>query len=100
MKVLLYSEAMNLIKKSGVGKTLSHQMKALEKTASCIPWTQKDTYDLVHINTIGPKSYQLAQRAKKQGIKVVYHAHSTEEDFRNSFLFSNLISPYFKKMAD
>ena len=97
MKVLLYSEAMNLIKKSGVGKTLSHQMKALEKNG--VPYTldPKDTYDLVHINTIGPKSYQLAQRAKKQGIKVVYHAHSTEEDFRNSFLFSNLISPYFKK---
>jgi 1,2-diacylglycerol-3-alpha-glucose alpha-1,2-glucosyltransferase len=30
------------------------------------------------------------------GKKVVYHAHSTEEDFRNSFIFSNLVSPLFK----
>ena len=28
---------------------------------------------------------------------MVYFAHSTEEDFRNSFLFSNLVSPLFKK---
>uniref|UniRef100_UPI0035A17D62 glycosyltransferase n=1 Tax=Jeotgalibaca arthritidis TaxID=1868794 RepID=UPI0035A17D62 len=28
---------------------------------------------------------------------VVYHAHSTEEDFRNSFLFSNVLSPLFRK---
>ena len=30
------------------------------------------------------------------GKKVVYHAHSTEEDFRNSFIFSNQLSKLFK----
>ena len=29
--------------------------------------------------------------------KVVYHAHSTEEDFRNSFIRSNQLSPIVKK---
>lgn len=97
MKILLYSEAYNSIKKSGVGKALSHQMEALERNQ--VPYTlnPKDDYDLVHINTIGPKSYRMAKRAKKHGKKVIMHAHSTEEDFRNSFLFSNAVSGLFKK---
>lgn len=97
MKILLYSEAKRLIKKSGIGKTLSHQIKALEKNHIEYTLNPRDDYDLVHINTIGPKSYQLSQHAKKIGKKVVYHAHSTEEDFRNSFLLSNKLAPYFKK---
>lgn len=97
MKVLLYSEGMSLIKKSGIGKTLGHQIKALEKNN--IPYTldPKDDFDIAHINTVGPNSLHIAQTARKHGKKVVYHAHSTEEDFRNSFIFSNLLSPQFKK---
>ena len=56
-----------------------------------------DSYDIVHINTIFPSDYRMAKRAKRQGKKVVYHAHSTEEDFRNSFIGSNVISPLFRK---
>ena len=39
----------------------------------------------------------MAKKAKKCGKKVVYHAHSTKEDFQNSFTGSNLIAPLFKK---
>ena len=35
--------------------------------------------------------------AKKHGKKVVYHAHSTEEDFKSGFIFCKQISPAFKK---
>ncbi len=31
MKVLLYTEAMNLLGKSGVGKARSHQIRALDQ---------------------------------------------------------------------
>ena len=31
------------------------------------------------------------------GKKVIFHAHSTEEDFRNSFKLSNAVSPIFKQ---
>lgn len=57
----------------------------------------EDSYDVVHINTIFPSDYRMAKRAKKEGKKVVYHAHSTKEDFQNSFTGSNLIAPLFKK---
>lgn len=97
MKVLLYSEAMGLIKKSGIGKTLSHQIRAMKRNNIAYTLDPKDDFDIVHINTVGPQSYALAKRAKRQGKKVVMHAHSTEEDFRNSFLLSNQIAPYFKR---
>ncbi len=97
MKVLLYTENEKAFSKSGLGKAIKHQMKALDAVG--IEWTldMDDDYDIVHINTYGLKSIALAKVAKKNGKKVVYHAHSTEEDFRNSFVFSNQIAPVFKK---
>lgn len=97
MKVLLYTEGEKLFSKSGLGKAIKHQMKALEYVG--IPYTTnvKDDYDIVHINFYGPKSFHIAKKAKRQGKKVVYHAHSTEEDFRDGFIFCKQISPLFKK---
>ena len=84
MKVLLYAEGQKVIGKSGLGKAIKHQQKALEMCK--IPYTldKKDDYDILHINTYGPSSYLLAKNAKKKGKTVVYHAHSTEEYFKNS----------------
>ena len=97
MKVLLYTEAMNLLGKSGVGKARSHQIRALDQVG--VEWTidPKEQVDLIHINTILPKSRRLARKARKQGIPVVYHAHSTVEDFKNSYLCANAVAPLFKK---
>ncbi len=97
MKVLLYTEGKKLFSKSGLGKAINHQMKALDYVK--IPYTTNtsDDYDIIHINYYGPNSYRLAKKAKKKGKKVVYHAHSTEEDFRNGFIFCKQIAPLFKK---
>lgn len=97
MKVLLYTEFAKASRKSGLGKAINHQKQALEENNIEYTTDLKDDYDIVHINFYGLKSYFLAKKAKKNGKKVVYHAHSTEEDFRNSFIFSNLIAPLFKK---
>lgn len=97
MKVLLYTEGEKLFRKSGLGKAIKHQMKALDYVN--IPYTTnpKDDYDIIHINFYGPKSYFLAKKSLKKGKKVIYHAHSTEEDFKNGFIFCKQISPLFKK---
>lgn len=97
MKVLLYTEGIKHIGKSGLGKALKHQIKALEENKVEYTLDPKDDYDIAHINFYGLKSYLLAKKTKKKGKKVVYHAHSTEEDFRNSFIFSNTFAPLFKK---
>ena len=97
MKVLLYTENEKMIGKSGLGKAIKHQMNALNENKIEYTTNPKDEYDIIHINYYGPKSYFLAKKAKKEGKKVVYHAHSTEEDFRNSFILSNQVAPLFKK---
>lgn len=96
MKILLYTENENMIGKSGLGKAIKHQMRALKENNIEYTTDPNDDYDIVHINFYGPMSYMLAKKAKKMGKKVVYHAHSTEEDFKNSFILSNQIAPAFK----
>lgn len=96
MKVLLYTEFKKQIEKSGLGKAIQHQMRALEDNNIEYTTKKNDDYDIVHINFYGPKSYLMAKKAKRKNKKVIYHAHSTEEDFRNSFIFSNKLAPLFK----
>lgn len=96
MKVLLYTEMEKKVSKSGLGRAIEHQKVAL--TDEGIEWTTnpKDDYDIAHINTWFLKSYKLAKKAHKQGKKVVYHAHSTEEDYRDGFIFSRATSKIVK----
>ena len=97
MKVLLYAKNQQVVSKSGVGKAMSMQKEALLANGVEVTENSEEDYDVVHINTIFPSDYKIAKRAKKEGKKVVYHAHSTKEDFRNSFIGSNLAAPFFKR---
>lgn len=96
MKVLLYLEAEEYLKKSGIGRAIKHQEKALQIAGIDYTTNPTDDFDLVHMNTYGIRSWLLMSKAKKTGKKVIMHGHSTEEDFRNSFIGSNLVSPLFK----
>jgi 1,2-diacylglycerol-3-alpha-glucose alpha-1,2-glucosyltransferase len=98
LKVLLYFESEKLLEKSGIGRALAHQKRAL--TSVGVEYTldkQADDYDILHINTYGINSINQIKKARSQGKKVIYHAHSTEEDFRNSFIGSNQLAPLYKK---
>ena len=65
MKVLLYTEGEKIVGKSGLGKAIKHQQKALDLVG--IEWTTdpKEYYDILHINTYFPVSYEFAKKAKK-----------------------------------
>ena len=54
-------------------------------------------YDILHINTIYPDSISMIKQARENNKKIIYHAHSTEEDFKNSFMFSNTFASLYKK---
>ena len=97
MKVLLYTEGEKIVGKSGLGKAIKHQQKARDLVG--IEWTTdpKEYYDILHINTYFPVSYEFAKKAKKNGKKIVYHAHSTEEDYRDGFILAKQTSSMFKK---
>ena len=98
MKVLIYFEGQQLLSKSGIGRAFDHQKKALESAG--VPYSTNENeldYDILHINTYGLNSQRMVRRAKRADKKVIYHAHSTEEDFRNSFIGSNQVSAIYKK---
>ncbi len=96
MKVYIYSEAMDKIGKSGVGRATFHQMGAAAKNGIEVV-DDIAKADVVHINTVLPKSYKLARELNKKGVPLVYHAHSTREDFRNSYIGANAVAGLFKQ---
>ncbi len=96
MKVLLYTEMEKKVRKSGLGKAIEHQKTALTNEGIEFTTDPNDDYDIMHINTWFLKSYRMAKKAKKKGKKIVYHAHSTEEDYRNGFIFSKSTSKIVK----
>ena len=96
MRVLLFSEGKNTFSKSGVGQALNHQKEALGENNVEFTLDPKDDYDIVHINTIGIKSWKMLKKAKKAKKPVVYHTHTTYEDFRGSVKFSNQLAPIIK----
>lgn len=108
MKVLIYFESQDKIKKSGIGRALKHQMQALTSAGIDFTLDKNDSYDLAHINTYFAKSKKLLKKCKKQGIPAIVHGHSTIEDFKESFALWPLVAKvwynpnlmYFYKNAD
>ncbi len=98
MKILLYTEGQKSLGKSGLGKAIKHQQRALEYEGIDYTLDPNDDYDILHINTYFLKSALMVKKAKKAGKKVVYHAHSTEEDYKNGFILSKQTSKLFKKL--
>ena len=96
MKVLLYTEGLKAIGKSGLGHAIEHQKRALALANVNYTLDNNDSYDILHINTYFIKSYFVVKRAKRHGKKIVYHAHSTEEDYINGFIFSRQTAKFFK----
>ena len=95
MKVLVYFENEKALRKSGIGRAMSHQMTALTHAKQDFTINMSDDYDMVHINTLYNRSYSLLKKCKKKNKPVIVHGHSTFEDFRNSFSFWKIIKPYF-----
>lgn len=89
MKVCLYAEAANLFRQCGIGAAIRHFRRALLLNGVDVVEDYRDA-DIVHIHTIGPRGAYLARTVRA---KVVMHAHTTAEDFRGSFIFSEYLSP-------
>lgn len=95
-KVLLYAGGMKMVERSGVGKAILHQAEALKRNGIAYTFDETEEYDIVHINTIFPDSLRMSLKARAKGKKVIYYGHSTMEDFKNSFIGSNLAAPAFR----
>jgi len=96
MKVCLYLEGGKLLAQSGIGNAIRLQKKALEKAGVEYTLDPEDDWDIIHINTIGPKSMFMAKKAHMDGKKVITHAHTLDVDTANSFRGMNTVMPLFR----
>ncbi len=99
MRICLFQEGKNALRFSGIGKSFGNLSKALKFAGVDFTTNPDDKpYDILHINSLGPKSLCWAKKAGRAGIKTVIHAHSTMEDGRDSFIFSNAFAPLVKRI--
>ncbi|HJA91883.1 MAG TPA: glycosyltransferase family 4 protein [Candidatus Eisenbergiella merdipullorum] len=99
-KVLLYQGGKKLVERSGVGRALEHQKRALEAAGISYTLDPEADHTIVHLNTVFPDSLWMSLRARAAGKTVIYFGHSTREDFRNSFPGSNAVSGLFRKWIE
>ena len=85
MKTLLYFQNPKTIKKSGIGRALNHQVKALGLNDVEVTLDKRDHYDIAHINTMWSKSISLERKLKKNKVPLVVHGHSIFSDMVGSF---------------
>ena len=97
MEIYIYGGGERLVGKSGVGQAIRHQREALRRAG--LPASDRWSRDTgaVHINTVLPDAVLTALHARLRRRKVVWYGHSTMEDFRDSFVGSNLLAPWFRR---
>jgi len=96
MKIYLYSKGKEILKNSGIAKAIEHQEKMLQEANQEITKTFSPDIAVAHINTIFFSSLKEIIKLKRNNTKIIYFAHSTKEDFQNSFILSNFLAPLFK----
>jgi len=116
MRALNYLELAGAFDRAGIGTAAAQQRKALAGTDVDVvtsPWAGGEPqsalaaravggrafaeFDIAHCNLYGPGSVAVARHASEAGIPLVLHAHTTSEDFRDSFRGSNLAAPVLEK---
>jgi len=105
MKICLLFEFYNsmggtirkILGKNGVITSYENQKKILEKLNIDYTTHWDKSCDILQINYPGLTTFQTIKKARKEGQKIILWAHTTAEDFRNSFFLSNLLSPVLKK---
>ncbi|MDY6770514.1 MAG: glycosyltransferase family 4 protein [Candidatus Nanohaloarchaea archaeon] len=96
MKVCHYAHSVDRIE-GGHKFSIQNQRKALDKANIDYTTDPQDDYDILHVNLWLPPSIYRMKQARRNGKKIVAHGHSIEEDFKDSFRFSNYLAPLFRR---
>lgn len=95
--VLLYEGLGRFATESGIGEAIRHQRRILALTGRAVTSRVCARWDVVHLNTIFPDTLLIVLLARLRRRRIVLWAHSTEEDFRDSFRGSNVLAPLFRR---
>ena len=97
LRVLLPRGLASLAKESGIGAAIRHQETAVRALGHEVVTNPLRHFDVVHLNTPFPDTPLLAHWARLWRRPVLMWAHSTEEDFRDSFPGANRVAPLFRR---
>jgi 1,2-diacylglycerol-3-alpha-glucose alpha-1,2-glucosyltransferase len=97
VRVLIPRGMARLATQSGIGEAIRHQEKAVEHLGHTIVHNPLGRFDVVHLNTPFPDTPLLALWARLRRRPVLMWAHSTEDDFRDSFTGANRLAPWFRR---
>ncbi|QCR54378.1 glycosyl transferase [Brachybacterium sp. SGAir0954] len=97
LRVLVPRGMDQLARESGIGAAIRHQEKVIRSLGHEVVRSPLDDFDVVHLNTPFPDTPLLARWARLRRRPVLMWAHSTEDDFRNSFTGANAVAPLFRR---
>lgn len=97
MKSCVYLEHGNSAQWSGgIRRAHDNQVKALKRAGVEITTDPSESFDILHLHSIGPRSLYLAERYSGRR-PLVINSHITAEDFANSFRMSDHLAPYLAR---
>lgn len=97
LRVLLPRGLARLATQSGIGAAIRHQEEVVRSLGHEVVTNPLRRFDIVHLNTPFPDTPLFAAWARLRRRPVLVWAHSTEDDFRDSFPGSNTLAPTFRR---
>ncbi|SDB83551.1 1,2-diacylglycerol-3-alpha-glucose alpha-1,2-glucosyltransferase [Raineyella antarctica] len=97
IRVLFPTGLTSLATQSGVGEAIRHQQWAVRSLGHEVVTNPFGPFDVIHLNTPFPDTPLLALWARLRRRPVLVWAHSTEEDFRDSFTGANRLAGAFRR---
>lgn len=97
LRVLIPRGLARFATQSGIGEAIRHQERVVALLGHEVVTDPRDAFDVVHLNTPFPDTPLLAAWARMRRRAVLVWAHSTEEDFRDSFTGANRVAPWFRR---
>ncbi|MGY5763699.1 glycosyltransferase [Brachybacterium sp. DNPG3] len=97
LRVLMPRGLSRLAGQSGIGAAMRHQQEIVESLGHRTVTNPFSRFDVVHLNTPFPDTLLMAAWARLRRRPVLMWAHSTEDDFRDSFPGSNALAPLFRR---
>lgn len=97
LRVFLPRGLARLAGQSGIGAAMRHQEEIVRLLGHEVISSPLARADVIHLNTPFPDTLLYGLWARLRGVPIVQWAHSTEEDFRDSFTGANRVAGLFRR---
>lgn len=97
MKILDYNEQKNTLVSKRSKRSYLRQTEILKSLDVEVTKNPKETYDIIHLSSVGVATRRFLRKKSRRGIPIVYLANNNAENFKDTFLLANIASPFYQK---